>query len=748
MTALAFRRRRRRRIAVGVTITVLVAGLAVVGGFWRRSVLEARRAEAANLFSLAQLQLEEHPTATIAYALASLELVDSPEVRRLVLEALWLGPTEIRLETNAPYIGSLDFSADGRWLATAEPGGTGRLWPSDGGPPIVLDGDRLSGEIRMSLRGDLVAASWRGRREVGLWSFPEGRSLRSIPISDQPLMTLFFGFSPDGNRLFTARQFETDERARAQVRSWPVTGGEPTLLALFGVHEESREVYSCVDPTGSRIAWPDGRRVRIARVEGTTVHLASATSVLLDRPVSFFMFDGRGRQLATVDAGGGIGIWSLEHDPPLRTHTLSGFGGWNAIMWLSDSGSMLAGVLGLLWDLSAPMEVEPLQLRHSAPLFYGLEFHPDDRWLATSAGEDVSLWPLARGYPRVFRGHEDRVTGISFTPDGERLASVSQDGTVRVWPVRGGARERSRILRRAEGVLEGAGKLAMAPDRAVLLIGHRDRRMTLIPLDGGEAREFGDSAVGLLNYTHIAVGPGARLVAAHGRSFVRIWDLESGEVSVLEIDDGTPNPFVKFTDDGDLWVSGGGKLRRWQFGGESPRKVMEMDLAVPDGTTVFYDDLSPDGRQVLLGADDGRMWIQDVATRDTRELRGHAGRATDGYAWLDPAGEIVVSVDEQGGIRVSRVTGGDAHLLLGCDAGDVQVSPDHRWVAAACRDASIRLWPMPDLSKPPLHTLPREELIATLKTLTNLRPVPDEDSPTGWNIEVGPFPGWETVPGW
>ena len=53
---------------------------------------------------------------------------------------------------------------------------------------------------------------------------------------------------------------------------------------------------------------------------------------------------------------------------------------------------------------------------------------------------------------------------------------------------------------------------------------------------------------------------------------------------------------------------------------------------------------------------------------------------------------------------------------------------------------------MPDLSKPPLHTLPYDELLAKLKSLTNLRAVPDSASGTGWRIEVGPFPGWETAP--
>ena len=35
-----------------------------------------------------------------------------------------------------------------------------------------------------------------------------------------------------------------------------------------------------------------------------------------------------------------------------------------------------------------------------------------------------------------------------------------------------------------------------------------------------------------------------------------------------------------------------------------------------------------------------------------------------------------------------------------------------------------------------------------LQTLTNLRVIRDEDSPTGWKLSHDPFPGWETVPTW
>jgi len=99
---------------------------------------------------------------------------------------------------------------------------------------------------------------------------------------------------------------------------------------------------------------------------------------------------------------------------------------------------------------------------------------------------------------------------------------------------------------------------------------------------------------------------------------------------------------------------------------------------------------------------------------------------------------------------VSTADGGEPHLLPGQESEiwNITVSPDGRWIATGGADSTIRLWPIPDLSKPPLHTLPRDELIAKLKTLTNLRVLRGKGSSAGWKVEVGPFPGWETVPEW
>jgi WD40 repeat protein len=130
-----------------------------------------------------------------------------------------------------------------------------------------------------------------------------------------------------------------------------------------------------------------------------------------------------------------------------------------------------------------------------------------------------------------------------------------------------------------------------------------------------------------------------------------------------------------------------------------------------------------------------------AVSRDGRKLLVWAGR--------NPG--VIVTGDNDGVVRVGPATGEEPHLRSGGHTGQVTavaVSPDSRWVASVSDGGSFNLWPMPDVTRPPLHTLPHAELMAKLEALTNLRVVRDPTSSTGWKLEVGPFPGWKDVPTW
>ncbi len=160
-----------------------------VGTFWRRSVLETRRAEASKLLALAQVQIEKDPTEALAYATSSLELADSREARLFAVRALWAGPPVRVLDprhfTRGQIAGSC-FSPDGQWLA-----GRGivnqdvLVHEKAGGRPIVLGGHAVSANNPIQCgwsRDDFLVTGHNSETRVRVWSMPRGDLVATIEL--------------------------------------------------------------------------------------------------------------------------------------------------------------------------------------------------------------------------------------------------------------------------------------------------------------------------------------------------------------------------------------------------------------------------------------------------------------------------------------------------------------------------------------------------------------------------------------
>ncbi len=173
--------------------------------------------------------------------------------------------------------------------------------------------------------------------------------------------------------------------------------------------------------------------------------------------------------------------------------------------------------------------------------------------VGTSAGEIYGL-DLARDLAEVvcLPGHPGGTTGLAVFPDGDRVASVGVDGTLRVWSLGGGS-------------LVGAWPLSEAPLRAV------------------------------------AVDPSGEFVGAAGDDgVVRVVTLATGAVRVMPGHEGAVFALAFAPRDGRL-ASGGddGLIRLWYLAGEVECEVRGQDDSGHKGPVLSLCVIS----QAAAGAD-------------------------------------------------------------------------------------------------------------------------------------------------
>jgi WD40 repeat protein len=755
----ARRRRRRRAIAVAV-VTASLAVAAVTGVLWDRARDEARRAEAGKLLALGRSHLETDPTAALAYARGSLDLFDTPEARRFVPEVLWRGPVarvlslehaaeQLHLEEGERGAANLTMSPDGRWLAAKSAGQAlvFFLFPHDGGPPraLPLPPDAANSGLAFGPDSDFLLAPGSGQ-DLRYLSLPDFREIRRVTLPGAG----FGGGFVRGETLF----FYDWTPERWILHALELSEGELRVVA-----ELSNDFFlNDADPAGKEVVACAGGDpyLTVGLLSLEPPHRLRVLGQLTDRCWDL-KYSPRGDRVGTTTTAAETQIWSTAEGAANPERVLRGPEFMSATnMRFDPLGRRVSqsGPYGTesVWDLDEIPETRPLVVGRPGPTAYNhaVTWDPTSRWMATGGvvRPTIDFWPVSSPRRRELPGFAADPS-LTFTPDGRWLVTCA-GGEGRLWPLSaedGSARDLGGGCF-SSLALHSSGQALMAPGWG--WVAH-------LPFPGGPDHVLvrgGQGGGASVSFDR----DGLRAVAVmDGDPAVRLWELPSGREqrhSLAHLLDADWSLFhdMAFAPDGTLYVAGSGGVRRLRLPDE-PGGTVSGEVIHAAGMARL--DLNRDGTLLLAAAGPSRepravledLLLFDLTARTSRRIATLGSQLHS--ARLSASGRIIVTGAGDGTVRVGPASGEEPHLLLG-HRGPViglAISPDERWIASSSEE-SISIWPMPDVTQPSLHTLPHEDLMAKLDTLTNLRVVRDPSSPTGWSEDIGPFPGWKDVPTW
>jgi WD40 repeat protein len=575
-------------------------------------------------------------------------------------------------------------------------------------------------------------------------------------------------FTPDEQHIVTVSQDKTarlwDAATGAPLgeplpHRWPVTklavSGDGRRLLTFA-HNQREAALRDLENGGALLQW-----------------------VSMDAPVFGAAFNRGSTQFALASWGGGAALFDAEgvpsrtmlpvQDRRVRCTTFSPDGRWlAAAAW--EGGA-------LLWDTQA-RGPGPATMRSSRPSDE-MVFSPDGRLLAVTSYDIVHLWNLGEmqeGNPWLpqepseiawtLSGDARRLASarmdgtiqvvdaatlrtlatlpaqpglksVSLSRDGERLLTVSQGNTARLWlaasaqpftaarPLPAAARPvawsgDSRFIAlacddNAVRLLDGTSGedlgLVLSHPRAVAQAVFNADATFLITASGVEARVW-DLGARQLRHTlrhkagirHVAAAPaGTRVVVSCGDNTAytfdaQVWDAATGQAGPsLRATDGMRH--AEFSPDGRWIVTAGddGYGRVWDAASGAP-----VSAPMRHANEVYWAAFSPDGLRVVTAGQDRTVRVWDAATGEPLNAPLRHERTVTHAAFL-PEGRRVVSYGADGwrSWDLPPASGTDAELMLRAQVLSASRIDSGGFTAPLDRTSLSNAWRRLRLGQPP-----------------------------------------------
>lgn len=545
------------------------------------------------------------------------------------------------LAGHAANLAHIQYSPDGRQLASADEGGTIRIWDAESGKLLSTLSANTSAIKKLGYFADgKTLFSIGADRALRLWDLESRRQRRSFwwfwsNLSDAAC-------SPDGRRMAVAD-------AGGWVYLWDTQRGQ--VLGQIAAHP-GRGVRSVVfSPDGTRIA--TGGKDQTARVWDAATRAEIAVLQPHLGPIDAVCFSPDGRRLATGGVDRTLRVWQIA-DPAKPEFVWSGgdeivgvgFGRQAERVWaackngtlnyLSTAGAerstvhtdtahlRSASVTADLARIASTAGDRTIQLWREQQLVEFRHIQGDSHLCPTRLALSPSGELLAVIYlnkPHVDVWHTDTrtraarlapsghtVTAIAFSADGNSLLSTDVAGSATVWEV-GTWRPTAlgvpdSVYRSAIAVSSRDGRIAVGDAAGKLVIWEPQTHSLVAGLKGHDSMPIVDLAF---------TPDGSWLASAGWDKTIHLWDMQEAKLAhVLRGHQGIVY-CVRFSPDGSRLASTGadGTVRLWnrETGTElttlwrQPYETYGVCFT-PDGRTLAASSADP----AANGSAEVRMW--------------------------------------------------------------------------------------------------------------------------------------------